>query len=255
VGIAAGVNCDWDTDMIPGQYASNEWRKWYLMHFTLGQIYTILDNDETQLFLDRSIEDDGGSVDDAVLMYADRFVYRFSSLQKYARVGFEMLATSAPPVLVYPDNNQRRLGTIVLGRAYDLPDDKWEMSITTQPSVQQQVSRSGRERVWETAQEQRIINLAYTGLTDRSQGIEAVKEFHRVLRWGENPLVFVDHDDRFTNLGTGANEYEMGPVEPILGRFVGNYTQNRIGYRLMDQNGMEQIRNYLESGLRIEEIL
>jgi len=237
-----------DTDFVPGQYASNDWRNWYLLSFggdSLGNVYRILNNDEDTVYLDRDAETDGLSVGNNVILFADRFFHIFDQTYTYPRVVLELPQTTG----VYPDG-RRRLGTVVLGRTFDLDDDEWDCKVTGEPNLRVAKTRSGADYVHEIGPERRAIDLSYSGQTDRGMGVEKAREFFRHVRWGVRPIVWVDHDDIY-----GMTYYSPAHTEPILARMLAPYAQSRDGYRQLTQNGVDHIRNLLTSGVRFEEVL
>jgi len=240
---------NWDVEMIPGQYASNDFRNWFIYIIggvKAGQVYRVLNNSGTKLYLERSAEDDGVAGADTFYLYSDRFFHIFSSSYNYARL---TLTIQNNDVTYLPDN-QARVGTVVIGRTYDLPDDDWVSNISTNPNTSVIDSRYGARQVKELGEEQRTIDLNYVKLTDRGMGIQDVKEFYRILRWGVRPLVWIDHDEILD--GTIAN---MAHGEPILVRATDKFSQNRASYNYLEQNGDWHVRNFLESGVKLIEVL
>ena len=240
---------NWDTAPVPGQYASNEFRNWYIYIWDgakTGQVYRILNNDGTRFILERSAEDDGVVTTDQFYVFSDRFFYVFDATQTYSRLTLTVQNGDVP---YFPDN-QCRVGTVVLGRTYDLDDDLWESSTSLEPNIKVNQSRAGSRNVEERGQERRSVSLGYTGLTDRGMGIEKAREFFRILRWGVRPVVWIDHDDVLDAVVSGLDCHS----EPMLANVMG-YNQSRKAYRQMTEFGDDHIRNYLDSGIKLEEVL
>ena len=249
--ITWGINTsNWDTAPIPGQYASNEFRNWYIYMYDgvkTGQVYRILNNTETQFILERSAEDDGVAADkDEFYVFSDRFFYVFGATQTYSRLTLTVQNGDVP---YFPDN-QCRVGTVILGQTYDLDDDLWESSTSLEPNIKVKQARAGSRNIEECGQERRSVSLGYTGLTDRGMGIEKAREFFRILRWGVRPVVWIDHDDVLDAVVSGLDCHS----EPMLANVMG-YSQSRKAYRQMTEFGDDHIRNYLESGIKLEEVL
>jgi len=239
-----------DTEFIPGQFASNDYRNWYIYMYDgtkTGQVYRILNNTGTKLLLERNAEDDGVAATDQFILYGDRFFHRLN----FASCNYPRLTlTIENGGTVYLSDNQARLGTIIIGTVYDLPDDEWEFGFGIGPNVNSVKARTGVELVREQGQEQRTVSLQHTGLIDRSMGIESARELYRLCRWGVSPVVWIDHGDAM-----GGRYDVLAFPEPILARMMSEYNQQHRAYNYLNQNGDNHVRNILESSLMLQEVL
>ena len=238
-------------NMIPEQFASDEFRKYYI-RFTDGiladRVYRILSNNATQLFMEEDIETVGAGVADNFVIFTDRFFYEFASMQTYERLRLTIAASRTSPT-----EAQLRLGTLIIGKTYLLKDDMWESSIRTVPNVMIQAGRSGVQSVDEMGQEQRIVNVKYTGHIDRGMGITDPSQLWRFLRQSVHPLVWVDDD---SGLDTDT-DYVFH--EPILVRRMGEASQNRLSYVAEIQRFVSDDvtwrRSMMEQAIKLEEVL
>lgn len=243
----------WDEDLIPGQLASNNFRNWYMAMGSgaqAGQIYRIRNNDADKVYLYRDGEADGILADDLVVLFSDRFLYTFSARQVYPRLRLTLKLNST---YFFADDEERqaRLGTLVLGKVYDLPDDEWDSKIDTVPNVTVVEGRAATRQWAENAQERRHISVAYTGNTDRGMGKTDVHEMFRMCRWGTTPIVWIDNDDQIDGIRSGQCHRD-----PILARVRGPVSQQRVAYNRLTQDGITYSRNIMDvGGIVLEEVL
>jgi hypothetical protein len=250
-----------DMDLIPNQFASTEFRRWYIILTSGGQsgrIYRIDGNDETRLFLECNIEADGVTHPVNFSIFSDRFFHMLNSAYTYPRIRITIWGTTMG-VRPSPSEESLRLGTIVLGNLVDLPDDAWESSIRTDPGVEVMEGRGRISQLREAAPERRMIDLRYTGRTDKGMGVEISRELFRHARWGVHPVVWIDDDTALTPSGGACSigaPSTMSHTDPILARVRGPINQQRRMYSYLQQDGSYHVRSVHDvNGVTLEEVL
>jgi hypothetical protein len=242
--------------LIPGQFASTPYRKYYVYVDTgtaADEIFTILGNTEDRLIVDINASVDL-SAGDALRVFSDRCLYVFSSLQQYPRL------TLTIPDQTVPDPfspRQYKIGTIVFGRTFPLSDDEWESAITSESGVEVIEGRSGIRQARLSKQDRRSITLVYTGQIDAGMGVSPPHEVAERCGFGLYPVAWIDDDSLMSQ------NSDLLHCEPILARLVGNPTQLRRAYnreyvRIDDNASLDGYanRNILDvSDLTLEEIL
>lgn len=239
------------------QLASNQFRNFYVF-FTSGSCagrhYKIIGNENTKLHLECNVEADGVAASDDFTIISDRFFWKFSQVYNYPRLKLVVDPNSVG--IPSPSERNWRIGTVVIGRTYQLPDDEWSSDIVTEPAVDVRETRS-RVRQWrELGPERRSISLTYTGLVDRGMGSHVVSKLWEHLRWGVSPVVWID-DDSILGYGDGSasDRYHCHP-DPILARVRGPIVQGRVAYNYLEQDGKYYTRNIQDlSGVILEEEL
>jgi hypothetical protein len=245
----------WDGEFVPNQYASDGMRNFYVC-FTSGTcddcVYKIVANDEDTLYLECNVEADGVAADDTFIIFTDRCLVLLPSTYRYPRVQFNYRINGFTPS---PDDAQFRLGTVVLGMLYVLPNDEWDFSMRTEPAVNVEEGRGQHRQFRELGPERRLIDLAYTGTLDEGMGVHSTRELYRFLRWGVNPVVWIDDDTVFQAVG-GVSGDPFGHVDPILAQVRGPVSQNHKAYDYVQKDGVWRVRNYLDmQGVTLEEVL
>jgi hypothetical protein len=257
------------------RFASTPEISYYLM-VTEGtekyHIYKILENDEDRFYLDVQFEH-GVTSGETVYIFSDRFYFDLStgdrdsttfvrSQYNYFRLTIYGTEGGTPFTFPAADNDQMKLGSIHLGRVYDLPDEEWNVSMSLQPAMAVTESRSSRKEYKRVGIARRIINLAYTGIVERGFGINPVVDLNRSLGWGENPLVFIDDADILSHgESTGPTVYSTWVhPNPILARMVNGYSMSRVAYSLEAENQGDAtenlVRNIVDiSGISLEEVV
>jgi len=238
-------------DMIPEQFASDDYRKYYV-RFTTGSLanrtYRILGNNTDTLFLEEDVETAGAGATDSFVIFTDRFFFEFASMQSYERLRLTIASQYASPT-----EAQLRLGSLVIGRTYDLKDDAWESTITTIPNVKVTAGRSGVQSVDEMGQEKRVVNVKYTGHFDRGMGITDPSQLWRFLRQSVHPMVWIDDDAGLVE--DSDNVFH----EPILVRRMGSADQSRLCYSVESQvlvaTAVDWHRSMWEQSIKLEEVL
>ena len=254
--VGAGAS-NWGGSFIPNQFASTRWRKWYVVFVggaCNGNVYRIDGNSETELFLESNIESDGVLDTDLFTIFSDRFFHVFDQVFTYPRIRMTLTVNNLTPS---PSEDAVRVGTVVIGKTYALPDDEWESAIITDPGVEVLEGRARVRRVREVAPERRRIELAYTGRIDQGMGVDIVRELYRHARWGVHPVAWIDDDTALTpNHNTCAQASTMSHVDPILAKVTGPMSQQRRAYSYEQQDGSYHTRNILDvGGLVLEEVL
>lgn len=219
------------------------------------------DGDELIVFSDRFYYDLGTTADDRGATTFTRGQYRYFRLTVYGSDG----GHGADDQLIFPDSDGgvKKLGSIHLGRVYDLPNEEWGVNISLQPAMSVVESRSARKEYRRVGIAKRNISLGYTGVIERGLGINPVVDLNRALGWGEYPLVFVDDADILTYGDVAGSSPEYGDYthpNPILVRMVDGYTMSRVAFSLESENQgdetMELVRNVVDiSGIRLEEVV
>jgi len=240
---------DYDTDLIPGQFASDSSRQFYcLAIITSGSkyyVYKILDNTEDTLFLDGDAETDGLAADDLIYPFADRGYFMLSQTYTYPRYRFVLECNGRRPP---PTDQQFKIGTLVLGMSYGI-DDEWGSEIVHAPNVSLLESKSGLRQWSEMGPARRMVRLSYSGRTDRGMAVEGLREVLRVAKWGQRPVVWIDDDYR---LLPGSRSH----IDPILAKVRGPVTHAQKAYQYKTENTNEYVRTiYDVSGVVLEEVL
>ena len=257
-----------DGNFPPGCFASTEWRKWYVKFLsgTLnGKVYRIVDNYTHQsagnwrkatthnLVLECNVESLGAtSGSDDIIVFSDRFFFKFPNTllpnvsERFRLTVYEEYAS--------PSENQHRIGTVVLGRLVQLPDDEWSSDIRTDPNNSRQTGRSGLVSVWENGPPIKTIGLEYTGNRDAGMGITDASQFARMTGYGKLPLVWIDDDAALV-----ANAH-LCHNEPILVRLSGGESSRRESYFASSENQAGTTvtfkRNIMSvSGIILEEVV
>jgi len=242
---------------LPNQFASTEFRKWYVVFIggtCNGNIYRIDGNNPNRLFLERNVESDGVADGDLFTIFSDRFLHIFDQQYRYPRVRLTLNVNNLTPS---PSEDTVKVGTVVLGQTYDLPNDEWESSITTEAGVEVTTGRARIDQWREVAPERRKVDLTYTGRVDRGMGVDIVSELYRHARWGVHPVVWIDDDTALTPcVNTCSEASEMSHTDPILARVGGPMTRRRKFYSYEEQDGTYHIRGVGDvGGLVLEEVL
>jgi len=221
-----------EKDMIPGQYASNKYRNYYVEVIdgtAIGNVYRILDNNTQSLVLETDAETDGLSGHKIIAIFSDRVFFNFDDTRTgvtEAYGSFYGWRLTIPTTKTSPNENQLRLGKILIGRWTELKDDEWKMSMNTVSGLQVQEGFGGRKATRRLKQERRVLGMSYTGLNDVGAGINAVTSLAKVMRFGETPIAFIDDTTLLSS--------KIGNCEPILMRLSGDVNQRRVVYEKED---------------------
>ena len=270
------------------RFASTPEISFYLMP-TSGSgrfhIYKILENDEGRFYLDRNMVH-AMSNGDQMIVFSDRFYfdltlralashadgdaygattffpaqYRFFRLTVHGKEG-----SGAANQLIFPesDGGVKKLGSIHLGRVYDLPNEEWNVTVSLQPSMVVTESRGARKEYRRLGIARRNIALNYTGIIERGLGVNPIVDLNRSLGWGEYPLVFIDDIDvlHYGDVDSSPDVYgTLVHPNPILARMVDGYSTTRVAYSLENENqglaAMNLTRSIVDiSGIRLEEVV
>ena len=254
----------------PNRFASTPEIKYYLMP-TEGalayQVFKILENDEDSFYLAGSVDTDLADGNEFII-FSDRFYFDLTTFSDHSlnlytitRVGgilftLTIYGTKGGANIVFPeeDDGLKRIGSIHLGKVYDLPNENWEVSVSTQPSMSVIESRGSMKEYRRLGAARRTISLGYTGVQEKGFGVNPVVDLNRTLGWGENPLIFIDdvsvlnYDGDYTH-----------PL-PILTRMVNGYQMQRVVYnRESEHQGDESLdltRTVVDiSGISLEEVI
>lgn len=264
------------------RFASTPEMNWYLMAIEgdeMYRVYRILESDMDRFYLDRAMAvglDDG----EDFFVFSDRFYYDFSIRATESSLWGDVYGdTSYAPTqyryfrltvygndgggnnIIFPDADEglKRIGSLHLGRVYDLPNEEWGVTVATQPMMSVTESRSGRKEYRRVGVARRMIGLGYTGVIERGLCVNPVVDLNRSLGWGEHPLVFVDDAD-LLHYGDASSYGSYTHPNPVLCRMVDGYQMSRAAYSLeSEHNGGEAVeltRNVVDvSGLRLEEVV
>lgn len=244
-------------NMIDDEFASNDDRKWYVYYIngTLADhIYRIDGNDRTRLFLEVDVETAGasGGSTESVYIFSDRFFLDWEYAGSYE---YERLRFTIHGVQTSPSECQLRMGTLLMGRTYELNDDEWDTQIGYQPNVSVREGRSGRKEVRRLGQWRRTIDMRWTGQVDAGMGICGPVAMLGRTEMGVHPVVWIDDD---AALDAGGNK--QAHHEPILARLITPFTAQRESYYpSQEYHGGAQVtfnRNIMQiSGVTLEEVL
>jgi hypothetical protein len=263
------------------RFASTPEISYYLMA-TAGpekyRIYKIAENDETNFYLDTQLAI-GIANGNEVIVFSDRFYYDFSNQEmesslwgdvpgettfsriRYRYFRLTIYGNSSGTNFIFPDSEDglKRIGSVHLGRVYDLPHEEWNVGISLQPMMAINESRPGRKEYRRLGASRRNISLSYTGIVERGLGVNPVVDLNRALGWGENPLVFVDDAD-ILRYGDATPYGKYTHPNPILARMVDGYQLSRVAMSYeAEHTGLEAVdltRNIVDvSGIRLEEVV
>ncbi len=240
--------------MIPDQFKSDGLRNWYIRVRTgvaNGNTYRVVGNTADKLILESNAEDDGVAISDTFFLFSSSYFFQFSAEQKYQRIKMTIAAQSRTT-----SELSLQLGTIVLGRVYDLPTDEWGYNIGYAAKNAIVEARSGYREIRQTAPLRRIINLGYSGLQDVGMAVTSPGELFRSLGGGLYPCVWLDDDSSMVN---NAN---TGHHNPVLARPFGPVQHTHRAYHYFDDTqvdgfGLGFIKRGVHdiSGFRLEEVL
>jgi hypothetical protein len=198
--------------MVPGMFASDGWRNYYLA-FTggaaAGTVLKILGNSATTLALEANAEEYGAAARDHFVIFGSSFMHLFGSPGDYR--GFRLTVYTQKRSL---SEAGLQLGTLVIGEAFELPDEEWGFSITQVSAVTNVKGRSGFEHIRQMGRLQRMVDVKFTGMIDAGIGIVPPVELFRSLKSGELPLVWYDDES------PQDNDSADGLHEPILARIT-----------------------------------
>jgi hypothetical protein len=267
------------------RFASTPEISYYLMATTGPEkyrIYKIAENDETNFYLDTQLAV-GIANGNEVIVFSDRFYYDFSDQEiesslwgdipgettftrvRYRYFRLTVYGNDGGTNFIFPDSEDglKRIGSVHLGRVYDLPHEEWNVGISLQPTMAVNESRPGRKEYRRLGASRRSISLSYTGIVERGLGVNPVVDLNRALGWGENPLVFVDDADilRYGDFLIGSAPYgKYTHPNPILARMVDGYQLSRVAMSYeAEHTGLEAVdltRSIVDvSGIRLEEVV
>jgi hypothetical protein len=246
-----------ESSMIPGQYASNEYRNYYIEVLdgsAIGNVYRILDNNSESLVLEGDAETDGLNGNDQIAIFSDRVFFEFDPSTITNDYGsFYGWRLTIPTTSTSPSENQLRLGKILIGRWAELKDDEWQMNMNTVSGLQTQEGFGGRKATRRLKQERRVLGMSYTGLNDIGAGVNAVTALAKVMRFGETPVAYIDDDTLLSD--------DIGNCEPILMRLSGDVNQQRVVYEKEDfifdtvPTTKSMQRNVFDADMTFEEVL
>jgi hypothetical protein len=210
--------------MIRDQFASDGARNWYIRVSSGtagGKTYRISGNTETTLFLSENAQADGVVAGDTFKVFSSSLVLFWPDfLTDYARVQFVISSQTRAA-----DEQSLKLGTIVIGRGYDLPDDEWGARFGWEANNSLVVAKSGIQRVARVGPMVRTIDLRYTGLTDKGMAVTKPAALFRSLGGGQYPLVWVDDDSMLDNSqNNGAHDAILGRLSDKLSSGIRAYT-------------------------------
>jgi hypothetical protein len=265
------------------QYASTPEISYYLMA-TEGdekfRVYRILENDETRFYLDTQLAlgiDQG----EDFIVFSDRFYYDFSirsvesgiwgdvpggttfTPRQYRYFRLTVYGSLSGDNIIFPSAHDglKQIGSVHLGRIYDLPNEEWSVGISLQPIMATNESRPGRKEYRRLGASRRSISLSYTGVVERGLGINPVVDLNRALGWGEYPLVFIDDADILRYGDGGSPTYgKYTHPNPILARMVDGYQLTRAAMIYESENNgdanLDLTRSIVDvSGIRLEEVV
>jgi hypothetical protein len=263
------------------RFASTPEINWYLMAIEGAEkyrVYRILENDADRFYLDQQMAVGMANGND-FFVFSDRFYYDLSvratesslwgdtyGATAYAPVQYRyfrltIYGNSGGTNVVFPDADDglKKLGSIHLGRVYDLPHEEWGITVTHQPMMAAVDSRSGRKEYRRIGVARRVIGLGYTGVIERGMSVNPIVDMNRALGWGENPLVFID-DAEILQYGDSTGYGIYTHPNPVLCRMVDGYQMSRAAYTYeTEHNGGESmglVRNVVDvSGLKLEEVI
>jgi hypothetical protein len=210
--------------MIPDQFKSDGHQNWYMRPTTgtaADVTFRILGNTENRLILDMNVEEANLAAGDQFVIFSSSFLFLTDDQKRYERL---KLTINAQERAV--DELSMEVGTIVIGRVYDLPADAWGYSFTREENNIVVAARSGFEEHRRIGPIRRTVNLTYTGLEDQGMAVTTPSELYRATRGGIDPIVWIDDDSA---LVTDANKCHHNP---LLARMVGNnHTHRAYIYR------------------------
>ena len=263
------------------RYASTPEISWYLMAIEGPEkyrIYRILENDADRFYLDQQMAVGMANGNDFVV-FSDRFYYDWSvratesslwgdtygstayNPSQYRYFRLTIYGNSGGTNLIFPDADDglKKLGSIHLGRVYDLPNEEWGISVAHQPAMAVTEARSGRKEYRRVGVAKRVIGLSYTGIVERGLGVNPVVDLNRSLGWGEHPLVFLDDADTLQyGDSTGYGNYTH--PGPVLCRMVNGYQLSRAAYSYESEHQGDEAMNLTRgivdiSGIQLEEVI
>ena len=244
----------WSTLILQGLenlFSSDERKRWFV-RFTNGDLsgttYEIRTIDRAgRIVLYTNIEEVGGDVTgDGFVIFGSEFLFTLdvNDTPVFANQ-LKLTITSQSR----PDTDESmQLGTLLLGRAMDLPDDEWNFNMTTKANLLVTGSRSGIQQVRRAGPEVTSIRTSYTGVQDRGMGRTTPRELFRFLGGGVYPLAWIDNDLPLDNDG------DAGHHSPLLVRMVGTIDQSHKSYVRVIDDGSEGIeqgdenRNIMDVG-------
>ncbi len=263
------------------RYASTPEISWYLMAIEGAEkyrIYRILENDADRFYLDQQMAVGMANGEDFVV-FSDRFYYDWSiratesslwgdvygktsyAPTQYRYFRLTIYGNSGGTNLVFPDADEglKKLGSIHLGRVYDLPNEEWGISVSHQPAMAVTEARSGRKEYRRVGVAKRVISLGYTGIVERGMGANPVVDLNRSLGWGEHPLVFLDDAD-VLQYGDSVGYGSYTHPGPVLCRMVNGYQLSRAAYSYESENqgdeSMLLTRGIVDiGGIQLEEVI
>jgi len=264
------------------RFASTPEISWYLMAIEGPEkyrVYRILENDADTFYVDQQFAVGFANGNDFIV-FSDRFYYDFSIQNSYPHADGDTFGSTAynktqyryfrltiygnsgGTNIIFPDldDGLKKLGSIHLGRIYDLPNEEWGISVAHQPMMAVTESRSGRKEYRRIGAAKRVVGLNYTGIIERGLSVNPVVDLNRALGWGEHPLVFLDDADvlRYGDSSPGYGNYSH--PNPVLCRMVNGYQMSRVAYSYeSEHNGgesMDLTRGIIDiSGIQLEEVI
>lgn len=264
------------------RFASTPEVRYYLMAIEGDEkyrVYRILENDYDTFYLDEQLAVGIDNGEDFYI-FSDRFYYDFSIQNSYPHADGDIFGSTAynktqyryfrmtiygnsgGTNVIFPteDDGLKKLGSVHLGRIYDLPNEEWELTVSHQPMMAVTESRSGRKEYRRIGKARRVVGLSYTGMIERGLGVNPVVDLNRALGWGEHPLVLLDDADvlRYGDSAPGYGNYTH--PNPILCRMVDGYQMSRAAYSCETENNggesMQLVRNVVDvRGIKLEEVV
>lgn len=241
-----------ELDMIPNQYASTPDRQYYVYVYSgaagvVDRTYKIIANTAELLIVEEA--PDGLAMNDDIYVFSDRFFYQFSALKEYEYLKFTIYGSHQP----WDSDDRLWMGTLVVGRVYDLSNDEWASNVEYSPSTSVIKGRGGLSNVKTIGKMLRTINLSYTGEIDRGMFVTNISKLAEHLRWGVHPLVWLDDDSCLDHAS------DLVHHDPILAR-LGGLSQSRVAYYPMNEyqtnETIQFIRNILDTGqVSLEEVV
>jgi hypothetical protein len=214
--------------MTPGMYACDGWRNYYVAFTSgaaAGDVVRVVGNTDDTLELECNLLAAGVIAGDHFVVFGSSFAHLFASPGEYG--GFRLTVYSQKRSVA---EDGLQLGTLIVGEAFELPDEEWGFGISTVASVSTVRGRSGYEQVTEMGRQQRIISVKFTGLVDDGLGRVPPVELYRSLKSGERPLVWYD------DYSPQANDADSGLSEPVLVRITKAPNVSHASYYTEDES-------------------